>query len=316
MLVMEDIKKIFGENLRRARIKSGLSQAGLSYRTGLNPVYINRIERGKENVSLKNIWRITNTLNILISDLFSPIQNNQYKAVVFDLHYTILRLSPSRGVVYQKIFKKHGFNSRPREIKKAFNKVWDNYGDKKIAEAFLNHFTKMTIEQWWFKFHFEMLKKLGLRDKRLAKIINRDISNQFYGNPDVHRMYSDAKKILPFLKKHKVKLALVTNGYKSIRQIIEHFKLNRYFDYIIISCGVGISKPNPRLYRLIANKFSLNPREILCIGDNYSTDIIGAKTAGCEAAIIDRKNIEYKKKYDCIYLNNLIQIKNLINSDE
>ena len=313
---MVNIQKIFGENLRRNRIKSGLSQATLARKAGLSPVYINRIEQGNVNVSLKNIFKIISALDIQISDLFYPLQNNQYKAIIFDLHYTILRLYPSRGILYQKIFKKHGFNSHPREINKTFSEIWSKYGDEKIAETSLSHYREKTIEQWWFNFHFEMLKKLGLRDKGVAKIINKDISSQFYSNPRVHKMYSDAKKILPYLKKHGIKLALVTNGYKSTKQIIEYFKINKYFDYILISCDIGISKPNSKLYRLVANKFSINPQEILCVGDSYPTDVVGAKKAGCGVAIIDRKNVEYKKKYDCIYLNNLMQIKNLITFDE
>ena len=183
---MMNIQKTFGENLRRIRIKFGLSQAKLSHRAGLSPVYINGIEQGKKNVSLKNIWRITSALNILISDLFSPLQNNQYKAIIFDLHYTILRLSPSRGVVYQKILKKYGFNSHPRKIKKAFSEIWNKYGDEKIVKDCLSHYKEKTIEQWWFNFHFEMLKKLKIQNKKIVKIINQDISNQFYGNPRIH----------------------------------------------------------------------------------------------------------------------------------
>lgn len=157
-----NIQKIFGENLRRARVKSGLSQSKLASKTDFSPVYINRIEKGKENVSLKNIWRISNILNVHISTLFSPLQNAQYRAIVFDLHYTILRLSPSRGIVYQRIFKKHGFNAHPREIKKAFSAVWKNYGDNKISEDSKNHHNEKNIEEWWFDLHFRMLKKLGL----------------------------------------------------------------------------------------------------------------------------------------------------------
>ncbi len=311
-----DIQKTFGENLRRIRIKFGLSQSKFSNQAGFSPVYINRIEKGEENVSLKNIWKISNVLNTPISVLFSPFQGIPYKAVIFDLHYTILRPFSSRGVMYQRIFKKHGFNAHPREIKKVFSAVWNEYGDNKISEDFKNHYNEKDIEEWWFSFHFKMLKRLGLKNKNVAEVINRDISNQFYGNPQIHRMYDDAKKILPFLKKHKIKLALATNGYKSTNQIIKHFRLNRYFDYVSVSCDVGISKPNPKLYHLIVKRLSLKPEEILCVGDSYPTDIIGAKKAGCGAAIIDRKNTEYKKKYDCIYLNNLTQVKNLINFNE
>src|SRR3989344_1962754 len=240
-----NIQKIFGENLRRARIKSGLSQSKLANKSGFSPAYVNRIEKGEENISLKNIWMISNVLNVPIKTLFSPFQDSQYKAIVFD-------------------------------------------------------------------FHFKMLKKLGLKDQVIAKAINKDISRQFFGNPKIHRMYDDAKKILPFLKKHKGKLVLLTNGYKSTVKAVEYFGLNKYFDHVLVSCDVGISKPDPRLYRIIAKKLSVKCEEILCVGDSYATDVVGAIKSGCGAAIIDRKNTEDKKKYDCVYLNNLTQIKNLI----
>lgn len=158
-----------------------------------------------------------------------------------------------------------------------------------------------------------MLKKLGLKDQGVAEAINRDISYQFFGNPKIHRMYEDAKKILPILKKHKVKLVLLTNGYKSTLKVIKYFGLNKYFDHVFVSCNIGISKPNQKIYRIIAKKLSVKQNEILCVGDSYATDIVGAIKSGCDAAIIDRKNTEDKKKYGCIYLNNLTQVKNLIN---
>ncbi len=241
-------------------------------------------------------------------------ENSQvgYKAVIFDLHYTIVRPFPSRGIFYQSVLKKYGFDLHPRMINRSFNETWKEYGNKKITRSSLRHYKRINIENWWFDFHYLVLKKLGLQDRKVARSINREISNQFYGNPRIHKMYSDAIKILPFLKKRKIKLALATNSYKSTKRIINYFRLNRYFDYITISCDIGISKPNPKLYLLIANKFSLKPSQILCVGDSYPTDIMGARKVGCGAAIIYRKKTKIKKKYDCIYLNNLRQIKNLL----
>jgi HAD superfamily hydrolase (TIGR01549 family) len=215
--------------------------------------------------------------------------------------------------VYQRIFKKHGFNARPREINKAFSMVWGDYGNDKISKNSKNHHNEKNIEEWWFDFHFKMLKKLGLKDRDTAETINKDISNQFFGNPKIHRMYEDAKKILPILKKNKVKLILLTNGYKSTFKVIKYYGLNKYFDQVFVSCDIGISKPDQKIYHIIAKKLSVKQKEILCVGDSYATDIVGATKSGCDAAIIDRKNTASKKKYGCIYLNNLTQIKNLIN---
>lgn len=141
-----NIQNIFGENLRRTRIKSGLSQSKLANKSGFSQAYVNKIEKGEENISLKNIWRISNVLDTTIPTLFSPFQNTQYKVIVFDLHYTILRLYPSRGIVYQRIFKNHGFNARPREIKKAFSAVWGNYGNNKISKNSKNHYDEKILK--------------------------------------------------------------------------------------------------------------------------------------------------------------------------
>lgn len=43
---------IFGEQLRAARLKAGLSQAGLGGRLGLSQQYISSVEAGHENLTL------------------------------------------------------------------------------------------------------------------------------------------------------------------------------------------------------------------------------------------------------------------------
>ena len=242
----------------------------------------------------------------------TAVKNKKYKAVIFDLHFTLIRLNPSRGVVYQNVLKRYGLRCQPKKIKRAFNDVWKEYGDKRISIEHSKHYNDKKIEKWWLDFHHRMLIKLGYNNKSKSILINTAISNKFYTNPKMHRVYADAKKILKILKIRKTKLALVTNGYKSTQRIIDGLGIKKYFNCIIISSDVGISKPNPKIFQLVAKKFNLKLEEILCVGDSYPTDIVGAKLAGCGAAIIDRKNRDYKKLYNCIYLNNLLQIKSFI----
>lgn len=106
-------------------------------------------------------------------------ENSQvvYKAVIFDLHYTIIRPFPSRGIFYQRVLKKYGFDFQPRMIKRAFSETWKEYGDEKITRSSLKHYKRANIENWWFDFHYLAFKKLGLRDRKAARSINREISN-------------------------------------------------------------------------------------------------------------------------------------------
>ena len=72
MIVM-DIKKIFGQNVRRLRKARGFSQEELAERAGLHRTYIGSIERGERNVSLKNIAAIAQALDVNVTELMDGI---------------------------------------------------------------------------------------------------------------------------------------------------------------------------------------------------------------------------------------------------
>ena len=59
----------FGQRVRRLRDEKGLSQETFADSCGLDRTYISGIERGKRNVSLRNIEIISKALGISISDL-------------------------------------------------------------------------------------------------------------------------------------------------------------------------------------------------------------------------------------------------------
>lgn len=60
------ITQKFGQAVRTRRSELGISQEELAARAGLHRTYIADVERGKRNVSLINIERIANALNVSI----------------------------------------------------------------------------------------------------------------------------------------------------------------------------------------------------------------------------------------------------------
>ena len=59
-----DVLKVFSHNVRMYRIRLGLSQEAVAVRTGLHRTYISAVERGKRSISLDNIQRIADALEI------------------------------------------------------------------------------------------------------------------------------------------------------------------------------------------------------------------------------------------------------------
>ena len=58
----------FGLNVRRLRLKKGLSQAALAKQAGLSPNYIGTLERGVQNPSLKTLEKLAKGLGCSMSE--------------------------------------------------------------------------------------------------------------------------------------------------------------------------------------------------------------------------------------------------------
>jgi DNA-binding XRE family transcriptional regulator len=67
----EEVKKAFGARLRALRKALKLSQEKVALRCGLDRSYLGQIERGESNVSLVNIHRIAEALEVEAGELFS-----------------------------------------------------------------------------------------------------------------------------------------------------------------------------------------------------------------------------------------------------
>jgi len=65
-----DIALIVGGNIRKLRITQKLSQSQLAYETGLTREFINRVENGNNNISIKKLALIAEALNTPPKKLF------------------------------------------------------------------------------------------------------------------------------------------------------------------------------------------------------------------------------------------------------
>lgn len=60
----------FGEKVRELRKEKGFSQEELAFKAALHRTYIGMIERAEKNITLVNIEKIANALDVNIKELF------------------------------------------------------------------------------------------------------------------------------------------------------------------------------------------------------------------------------------------------------
>lgn len=100
-----------------------------------------------------------------------------------------------------------------------------------------------------------------------------------------------AMEILEYCRNQGYRLGLVTNGKKHIQDSkIDLLNLRSYFDTLVISGEVGISKPDPGIYRLALERLETTAENTLFIGDHPVNDIWGSGQAGIQSIWLRRNH--------------------------
>lgn len=69
MSVSTSARELFATRLRQIRLAKGLSQEALADLAGLHRTYVGSVERSERNVSIDNMERLANALEVDISEL-------------------------------------------------------------------------------------------------------------------------------------------------------------------------------------------------------------------------------------------------------
>ena len=172
-----------------------------------------------------------------------------------------------------------------------FEGLWGNFLDKQ------DDFKKMkeTVpgyrkDAWTFG-----LQKLGINDPDFGYELGEMFPEERRKSPFV---YEETFSILNALKGN-YKLLLLTNGSPDLQNTKLEItaELVPFFDQIVISGDFGRGKPNPVIFEHALSTLSLKKDEVLMVGDNLMTDILGANRSGIKSVWINRHD---KEKNDVI----------------
>ena len=124
-----------------------------------------------------------------------------------------------------------------------------------------------------------------------------------------------ARDLMDYLKQKGYRMHMCSNGFHEVQyKKLAACGFRDYFDTIILSEDAGVNKPSP-LYFDYAFKVSCADRETtLMIGDNLQTDIQGALSAGIDALLFNRwqVNVGESAVKPTFVVDKLLDIKKLL----
>jgi len=228
----------------------------------------------------------------------------KYKHIFWDLDRTLWDFNKNSEEAIRDLFEKHelafklgvAFDAFFREYLVINHDLWAAYRKEEV--------TKDELRLRRFHHSFE---KFGFNDSTFALAFNDDYVALCSSKSN---LIQNALEVLDYLYP-KYTMHVITNGFVEAQQVkINNSGLNKYFEHVIVSDGLGYRKPDKRIFDYAFEKSGAVAENSIMIGDDYGPDVLGAKGVGMDQVYFTP---EIQSEEGATFVvDNLLELKNIL----
>lgn len=199
-----------------------------------------------------------------------------YKNYVFDVYGTLVDIHTNEYelATWQKLadtLKFYGVNYTAQELEETYfascelqmklGKDTFQYPEVDVVQVFCQIFAN--------------------KGKKAGKSLATHLAQEFRAfSTQYIKLYDGVLETLTKLKKAGKKLYILSNAQSCFTKTeISRLGLRRYFSGIIYSSDYKCAKPSAKLFDALVQKYNLNKKETIYIGNDSFTDVVGARNA-------------------------------------
>ena len=203
------------------------------------------------------------------------------KAIGFDFFGTLIDATAEVTVCLGNICTQLEFHNIPisrEEFTQTYRQVARGYRQER------HYAFKEVNNALWLQ---TSLKQLG-HDLPITSLPIQEAVTAYF-SPWELTVYDDVYPILDQLV-IKYPLGLISNFTHSpfVHQALQRFNLHQYFKTIIISDDLGWRKPHPNIFSKFIENMKVSANNVLFIGDDLKSDVLGAQNVGMKTAWLQR----------------------------
>jgi len=201
---------------------------------------------------------------------------SKLRAVLFDVDFTLAKPGPELGPEgYVRVGLRLGMNLDPSLYEEARARAVQNV--KRHPEL-------VHDDEIWVAFMAEIVQGMG-GDERRAYQCGRELSRAWSVSANFE-LYEDALPVLEELRRHELKIGLISNTGRDLEEFIVHHDLD--VDAAISSGAHGKVKPDPTIFLAVLRRLGVEPAATAMVGDSIDDDVEGARQLGMNAFLLDR----------------------------
>lgn len=211
----------------------------------------------------------------------------KYRNVFIDLDDTLWDFKSSSAVALKNLYDKYdldrlfpSFEEFRGLYMRKNHELWEFYHHGSITKD------ELIVERFRF-----LLKQSGYQDGEDCYALELNESYLMLLSEQT-LLVPYAIELLEYLKAKDYRLFVLSNGFTETQyRKLRSGGLESYFDRIVLSDEIGVTKPNPELFRYALEVTGSQIDDTLMIGDNYDADIMGARNSGWGQIYYNPENV-------------------------
>lgn len=207
----------------------------------------------------------------------------------------------------------------------SFLEVYAHFHLGRFFRSFDHFYSLYSVnnEQLWVDYAAGLISKEELNDRRFSHPLlqvgiddpqlAQAYSSYFFSIvPMKEKLVPSAREVLDELENRKYRLFVLSNGFRELQDHkMRSADIHRYFEKVVLSDDIGVLKPNPQLFYFAMSATQSDLNTSLMIGDNFNTDIAGARNAGIDQVFFNpgrRKETSFKPTYEVENLKDVLHL--------
>ncbi|HEY5163589.1 MAG TPA: HAD family hydrolase [Terriglobales bacterium] len=155
---------------------------------------------------------------------------------------------------------------------------------------------------YWQLYYEHLLRDLGIADTavRDALVLAARTGTNW------RTVRAGTQEVLEALHS-RYRIGLISNSDGSVGRLLEELGIGHCFDSVTDSHHCGCEKPDPRIFRAALDALGTRAERSLYVGDIYSVDFVGARSAGLSPLLMDIAGVYAETDYPRV--NSLDQVE-------
>ena len=226
----------------------------------------------------------------------------KYEIIIFDADETLFDFKKSERYAFKNTMLefdiKYDENHHLKIYQGINTTIWKEFEQGVITQE------KLKVER--FKRLSDRLN-VGFDEIQFASSYMKHLSNASF-------LYTDSIDLVESLHKD-YRLTIITNGLKDVQDNrIRKSIIAKYFEDIVVSEEVKVSKPDPKIFQRALNNIKHTDKsKVLMVGDSLTSDIQGGINFGIDTCWFNPNKIANKTEIKPTYeICNFIQLKDIL----